>query len=206
MRNRMSMTKGMGAFVLAIGLSGMVDQANAASDLSRCTDNSRECLVASAMSYINGLTQMNGATPRFAPNIRRTLEGAKFPTGFLETTGEATFRAQMNPPDPADPQVQKYLAEQKLTLQEALAQRKRTKYVIQTIVVDEHAGQVVIVWGDLNSPDPGKSMERFKIVKGLITEIEALDINRKFTDNTLGWPAVQPCLQSVNGSLAPCNQ
>jgi hypothetical protein len=38
-----------------------------------------------------------------------------------------------------------------LTFQEYLAQQTRykeiKKYIIQTIVVDEHAGQVVIVWG-----------------------------------------------------------
>lgn len=202
MKNRISAMKRIGVFALAIGMSGMVTSANAASDLSHCTDNSRECLVASAMSYINGLTQFDPAKPRFAPNVRRTLEGAKFSTGFAETSGEAALRATMNPPDPANPQVQKYLAEQKLTFQEFLAQRKGKKYIIESIVVDEHAGQVVVVWGGLT----GKSMERFKVVKGLITEIESLDIDRKMTDSGLGWPAVQPCLKSGDGRLIPCDQ
>lgn len=202
MRNRIAVIK-IVAFVLAIGLSGILTTANAASDLSHCADNSRECLVASAMSYINGLTQMNPAKPRFAPNVRRTVEGAKFPTGLDETIGEAALRADMDLNSPA---IQKILADRKLSAQEVLAKRKLNKKIIQTIIVDERAGQVVIVWGDTTSENPGKSMERFKIEKGLITEIESLDINRKFSDKTLGWPAVQPCLESGGDTLVPCKQ
>jgi hypothetical protein len=211
MKNGLSAIKRAFTFAFALGISSLVAPANAAPDLSHCTDNSRECLVASAMSYINALIGLApAASMRLSTNVRRTLEGARFPEGFVETVGDSAMRSGLGPPDPADPQLQKRLAERKLTFQEYLAQQTQykeiKKYIIQTIVVDERAGQVVIVWGGATEPKPGKSMERFKIVKGLITEIESLDIDRKFTDNTLGWPAVQPCLRSGDGRLVPCNK
>ena len=56
------------------------------------------------------------------------------------------------------------------------------KYIVQSIVVDEHAGQVVVVWGGALSRSQENPWSASKIVKGLITEIESLDIDRKFND------------------------
>ena len=52
MKNGLSALKRAFAFAFAFGISSLVAPANAAPDLSHCTDNSRECLVASAIVAI----------------------------------------------------------------------------------------------------------------------------------------------------------
>ena len=144
----------------------------------QCTDDSRQCMIAAATSYLEGIVHHDGSKVLFAPDAVRTEQGHD--TG----KGEAILRAAL------------------LRMPPMLGYRN-TRFVI-----DRESHQLVYytllrleVDGSRaagNPPPPGSTpagpvtvhlAERFKIEHGLITEIEAIFTNQAGTaDGVSGWP------------------
>jgi len=130
-------------------------------NLGTCTDASRACLIASAMTYVEGLWKADGKAVRFAPAVRRTHNGGNRPED-----GDALIR-------------------------ERIAKERLTGYRNLRLVVDEKKGDVFAFWvtaGPL--PQTAHIAERIRVEKGLITQIEifvALD-NRPADQVQAVWP------------------
>src|SRR5438094_775792 len=60
--------------VASFAIPSMVGAANSA-ELSRCTSKSRECLIATAMSWIDAVTSRDPSRARFSSDARMTVEG-----------------------------------------------------------------------------------------------------------------------------------
>ena len=71
---RHSVMSGIALLLIAVPIEG---HAIETSDLGNCIDTSRECIVASAMGYFDGLQKADGSKVRLAPNVRRTQNGGK---------------------------------------------------------------------------------------------------------------------------------
>jgi hypothetical protein len=142
-----------------------------------CTDDSRQCMITAATSYLEGVVHHDGSKVLFAPDVVRTEQGHN--TG----KGEATLRAAL------------------------LKMPPMLGYGNTRFVVDEPRHQLVyFTLLRLNNKEsrpmasqPGQSSElgpvtvhlaeRFKIEHGLITEIEAIFRNEQGTsDGVSGWP------------------
>ena len=145
-----------------------------------CTDNSRACMIAAATAYLDSIIAHDASNVPFAPDIRRTEQG------HVTAQGESQIR-----------QLQK--------MQPDMAGRANTRFV-----VDEQSHTVVAytllkVTGAKADPNrktftdgapPSQTKpstvhlaERFKVEKGLITEIEAIfNIETGGTDAPSGWP------------------
>jgi hypothetical protein len=143
-----------------------------------CTDASRQCMIAAATSYLEGIVHHDGSKVLFAPNAVRTEQGHD--TG----KGNATLRAAL------------------------LRMPPMLGYSNTRFVVDEKSHQLVyytllhlnIEPGSLKNPAVSGATqqgpvtvhlaERFKIEHGLITEIEAIFFNQSGTpDGQSGWPS-----------------
>lgn len=146
-----------------------------------CTDPSRDCMIAAATSYLEGITHHDGSKVLFAPNAVRTEQGHD--TG----KGDTVLRAALGRMPP-------------------MLGYSNTRFVI-----DEKTHQLVYFTllhldnepGDLKNPAvPGTARqgpvtvhlaERFKIEHGLITEIEAIFYSQAGTsDGQSGWPDSAP--------------
>lgn len=132
-----------------------------------CTDDSRACMIAAATSYLEGIVHHDGSKVLFAPGVRRTEEGRD--TG----RGEATLRAALVKMPP-------------------MLGYRNTRFV-----VDEESRQLVyftLLRLDSARGKPGAPVtvhlaERFRIERGLITEIEAIFWTQTGTpDGASGWP------------------
>ena len=113
-----------------------------AADMTACTEATRACLTASAMTYIEGLQKGDGAGVRFAPHVRRTHNGGNKPE-----QGAEVLRARVS--------------------QERLTGHRNLR-----LTVDEKKGDVFAFWvtgGPM--PQTAHIAERVRVAKGLITEI-----------------------------------
>ena len=144
-----------------------------------CTDNSRACLIAAAKSYLDAVVTHDGSKVLIHPAIRRTQNGK------VTAEGDAAIRASMGKePD--------------------MLPHRNTRYF-----VDRENGTVIAftlfpIFATNKDPNrPGYSMngqpatthlaERFRVEKGVITEVEAIHLNDVGTmDATSGWPDAAP--------------
>jgi len=154
---------GLAAILALTPASGHAQQVKPA-----CTDDSRQCMIAAATSYLEGIVTHDGSKVLFAPDVRRTEEGRD--TG----QGEATLRAALLKMPP-------------------MLDYRNTRFVVDpethqlvyfTLLRLENAG------GKPGGPPATVHLaERFKVEHGLITEIEAIFWNQPGTsDGISGWP------------------
>ena len=141
-----------------------------------CTHDSRECMIAAAQSYLEGIVHHDGSRVLFAPDVRRTEQGHD--TG----QGEETLRAALGRMPPM------------------------LGYADTRFFVDERSKQVIyftLLRLEIGKPQPmlsegGKQSqagpvtvhlaERFRVEHGLIKEIEAIFYNQAGTsDGVSGW-------------------
>ncbi len=113
-----------------------------------CTDRSRTCLLKTVSIYIDGLSRHDASRIPFAPNVRCTEQGN------IEVTDEAKFRAEIN------------------ASKDILGARNLR------LLADEQRGEVGAFYMlDIGSmagkpPFTVRRGQRFKVVAGLITEVE----------------------------------
>ncbi len=136
-----------------------------------CTDDSRQCMIAAATSYLGALIHHDGSKVLFAPDVIRTEQGRD------AGKGEAVLRARLD----KEPVME--------------------SYGDLRFVVDTETHQLVYytllrlaMRADQAPPGtpPGAVTvhlaERFKVEHGLITEIEAIFYNQPGTkDGLSGW-------------------
>ena len=161
----------------AVALCAAAVSAQAQQVKPSCTDNNRQCMIAAATSYLEGITHHDGSKVLFAPNVVRTEQGHD--TG----KGEDVIRAAL------------------LRIPPMLG------YSNTRFVIDEKTHQLVyftllhlnIDPASLKNPQVAGATqegpvtvhlaERFQVEHGLITEIEALFHNQPGTvDGQSGWP------------------
>jgi len=144
-----------------------------------CTDNTRECLITAAESYLTAIVTNDGSKALFHPNVRRTQQGNEPGAPFIDV-GEAVMRKSMD-------------------MEPDMLPHRNTRYF-----VDEEQQTVIyftLLPTKASNADPDRESyevgdhdmtvhlaERFKIEKGLITEIEAIFYRSDSIDNTSGWP------------------
>ncbi|MBY0509972.1 MAG: hypothetical protein K2P94_07440 [Rhodospirillaceae bacterium] len=131
-------------------------------DIGPCAGARRDCLIAVANTYLDSLLKADGAAVKASPTVRRTLNGNKV------YEGEAVLRKGVS--------------------SERLAYRKNYR-----LFVDEAKGEVMALWLTSANPPAEPStahvIERIKIEKGLITEIEVFyPLEQGTRDGTSGWP------------------
>ena len=146
-----------------------------------CTDDSRNCMIAAARSYLEGIVHHDGSRVLFAPDVRRTEQGRE--TG----QGEETLRAALGRMPPM------------------------LGYTDTRSIVDEGKKQVVyftLLRLEIGKPQPMLSeggklsqagpvtvhlAERFRVEQGLIKEIEAIFYNQAGTsEGASGWSGKEP--------------
>jgi hypothetical protein len=131
-------------------------------DIGPCSGAKRDCLIAVANTYLDSLLKADGAAVKASPTVRRTLNGTKV------YEGEAVLRKGVS--------------------SERLGFRKNYR-----VFVDEAKGEVVALWLTSANPPAEPStahvIERIKIEKGLISEIEVFyPLEQGTRDGTSGWP------------------
>ena len=169
------------SLILAVALAAIpIGTAQAQQVKPSCTDDSRDCMIAAATAYLDSIIAHDASKVPFAPNIRRTEQG------HVTAEGETQIRA-----------LQK--------MQPDMTGRSNTRFF-----VDEPDHQVIAytllkvtgtkadpsrkTFTDNAPPDQSKPStvhlaERFKVEKGLITEIEAIfRIETGTADGSSGWP------------------
>lgn len=136
--------------------------APAEADIGPCTGGRRNCLVAVANTYLESLLKADGAAVKCTPTVKRTLNGV------VLYEGEAALRKGVS--------------------SERLVFRRNFR-----TFVDERTGEVIALWltsaGNSAEFSTAHVIERVKVEKGLITEIEVFYPLEKGTrDGTSGWP------------------
>lgn len=160
--------KGLMAAALALSIApgAMAQQVKPA-----CTDDSRDCMITAAKSYLEGLVHHDGSKVLLAPNVIRSEQG------HVNIRDEAALRKSLDHEPAMD------------------------GYGDLRFVVDIESHQLVYytllrlsMRGDQAPPGiaPGPVTvhlaERFKVERGLITEIEALFYTQVGTrDGVSGW-------------------
>lgn len=135
-----------------------------------CTDQSRSCLTRTVEIYLDGLARNDAAAIPFAANVRCTEQGK------VEAKDEAQFRRE-------------------LTIYKVDMRVRNLRWMI-----DESSGSVAVFYlldvgvfrGD--PPFTVRRGQRFRIEKGLITEVEVLNFfdrqGGRFADPL--WPESRP--------------
>ena len=146
----------------------------------RCTDDSRECMIAAAKSYLDSIVNHDASDVPFAPNVKRTEQGR------VTGEGAADIRESQK-------------------LQPDMDGHVNTRYFVDESTNNVVAFTLLRVTGRQEDPDrptfrgPGERdpftvhlAERFKVENGLITEIEAIFYSEQGTmDGTSSWPDAQ---------------
>ena len=144
-----------------------------------CTENSRACMIAAATAYLDSIVAHDASKVPFAPNIRRTEQG------HVTADSEAQIR-----------ELQK--------MQPDMAGRRNTRFFVDEPNHEVIAYTLLEVTGtkadaarktfsdnfpaDQKKPSTVHLAERFKVEKGLITEIEAIfQIQVGTIDGSSGW-------------------
>jgi hypothetical protein len=165
-------TSVLAAAIVAVLGAGIGARASIAADAPSppCTDTSRQCVIDAAGTYIAALVSHKGDQVRLAPNARRTENG-------LETasSGEAIRNdLETNKGDAAISGARD----------------------IRWFVDGENAVAYYLLDTSIVPPVPGvhtstvRLSERFRVVNGLITEIEAIFwVSPGPTPEGSGWPA-----------------
>lgn len=171
MRARLTSTMWAVPLLLMLGGTAVAQQVKPS-----CTNDSRECLLTVAKSYLHAIVTHDGSKALFAPNVRRTVRGHA-------TVGENAMRRSMNmEPDMLPDRNTRYFVDEVqstvifftlLPVKGANADPKRETYERKT------PGKAVTV----------HLVERFRVEGGLITEIEGITYTEDDTlDGESGWP------------------
>lgn len=116
-----------------------------------CTEGSRACLLKTTRVYIDGLSRHDPAHIPFAPNVRCTEQA------LIPVTNEKTFRSE-------------------IASSTAITKIRNIRLLADPVTQSVAAFFLIDVAGDPakhQSPYTVRRGERFKIVRGLITEVEA---------------------------------
>ena len=160
-----------GALVAAGLIAGAAGTAAAQQTKPGCTDNSRECIVRAVDSYYDAMQNHNGKLAWFAPTIRRTLIGLPNNSGedFI-MEGEKTIRESLDRAPHQTHLDHRYWVDEK----------ERTVNALMLTTLHDRVSTIHVA-------------ERFKVDKGLITEIEAVFyIDTTTREGTTGWPMHPP--------------
>ncbi len=144
----------------------------------QCTDDSRQCMITAATSYLEGIVHHDGSKVLFAPDAVRTEQGHD--TG----KGEMALRASLlKMPPMLGYRNTRFIVDQET--------HQLVYYTLLRLEIDgRHAAD------KSSSPTAAQAgpvtvhlAERFKIDHGLITQIEAIFTNQAGTaDGVSGWP------------------
>ncbi|HLG87962.1 MAG TPA: hypothetical protein VKZ79_12295 [Alphaproteobacteria bacterium] len=141
-----------------------------------CTGDSRDCMIAAAQSYLEGVVHHDGSHVLFAPDVRRTEQGRD--TG----QGEETLRAALG----RMPAMLGY-ADTRFFVDE----RNRQVIYFTLLRLEISKPQAMLSEGGKLSqtgPVTVHLAERFRVEHGLIKEIEAIFYNQAGTsDGVSGW-------------------
>jgi hypothetical protein len=145
-----------------------------------CTDDSRDCMISAAKAYLDSIVTHDASKVPAAPAIKRTEQGR------VTATGEQNLReSQKLQPDMDGHKNTRFFVDEKthnviaytllrVTGQNADPNRK-------TFVSGRPASEA--------KPSTVHLAERFKVEKGLVTEIEAIfTIETGSMDGTSNWP------------------
>ncbi len=159
--------------------------AQAATVKPPCTDSSAACLQKVASLYLQALVSHNGAGVPLAPNVRRTENGLTNASGehevresFVRTHMVEAVRDARYVADTAKGEVVVFFRID-IDLKEADAKDSTTR-----AGNSEYKVAVTVPAGTYTVHEA----ERFKIVKGLITEIEIIAHVEKGKGAGAGWP------------------
>jgi len=140
----MRMTAALAA--LATGLAAVPASAQKVKPV--CADNSRACLLRTARIYLDGLSRHDSKAIPFAPNVRATEQAS------IVVTHEAKFRSEI------DSSTAITGARNLRLMVDPSAQSVAAFYVLD--IAGEKGKPAYSVWRG----------QRFKIVRGLVTEVE----------------------------------
>ena len=162
----------MKAWIGALLALAMAPYATAQQVKPACTDDSRQCLIAAATSYLEGLVHHDGSKVLLAPSVIRSEQG------HINIRDEATLRKGLD----REPAMIGY------SNLRFVVDTETHQLVYYTLLgLSMRADQVPA--GTPPGPVTVHLAERFKVEHGLITEIEALFYNQAGTpDGVSGWP------------------
>jgi hypothetical protein len=151
---------------LAIAPGAMAQQVKPA-----CTDDSRQCMIAAATSYLEGLVHHDGSKVLLAPGVIRSEQG------HVNVRDEATLRKSLD----REPAMQGY---DDLRFVVDTESHQLVYYTLLRLAMRADQAPPGIAPG----PVTVHLAERFKVEHGLITEIEALFYTQTGTkDGVSGW-------------------
>jgi hypothetical protein len=169
------MTAGTGCALVLFAAAASAQQVTPS-----CTEDSRECMIEAATAYLDSIVAHDASKVPLAPNVVRTEQ--RFVTG----TGEDEIRLKQK-------------------LQPDMRAHANTRFVVDEATNNVVAFTLLQVTGKREDPDrktftdavPAEELvpstvhliERFKVEKGLITEIEAIFyIEQGTMDGKSNWP------------------
>jgi hypothetical protein len=158
-------------------LGGLIiySQAGQAADNKPCNNNSEQCMISAATTYLDALVSHDTSHIRVAPDVKRTEEGGitaythTTQTGTVQT-GAADIRKSLSIP----------------TFDESIIDRRDTRWFVDKPNHEAIAFYILDVGAEPNLPtllpfvrptEPTGTVhlsERFKVQNGLITQIEAI--------------------------------
>jgi hypothetical protein len=135
-----------------------------------CTDASRDCMIAAAKSYFDGIVSKNSSKVPFAANVRRTVQ-------LNVWEGETALRHYLDHEEPpmAGHQSRYFVDE-----------HQHTVLVYTTINITGNANGGA--GKDGGSPAISRVADRIKVEGGYITEIEGLVFGEPGSDGRPLWP------------------
>ena len=139
-----------------------------------CVADSRECMIASAQAYLDGLVTRDGSKVPLAVNVRRTLNA------HAAIEGEDTVRKAIGAAPP-------------------MIGYRNTRFIVDTAQHEIVYYTLLRLENDSFGPNRNAGpftlhlAQRFKVEHGLIEEIEAIDSPEMgTTDGVSGWPDRPP--------------
>jgi len=124
-------------------------------------------MIQAATSYLDGITHADGSNVLLAPNVRRTVQGGKF-----VTEGAEAIRKGLSGEPP-------------------MSGRSNTRFFIDATTHNVIAFTLLHVTANLGTGKPAvvHLVERFKVERGLIEEIEGIFSNEEgVSEGNSGWP------------------
>lgn len=185
------------ACISALAFAALAPTAHAQQIKPVCTDNSRQCLLTAARSYLDALWTHDGKKVLAHPDIRRTEQG-RYPV-----QGEDKIRESMDmEPDMLEPANTRFFVDEEkgtvvyftlLRVTGTKADRNRKTYTDNRPT-------------NQRGPSTTHLAERIKVERGLITEIEAIfSVERGTTEGKSSWPddAMSPSLAARSVEAVP---
>ncbi len=165
--------------IFLLGMTMLPTTAHAQQVQPSCTDNSRACMIAAATAYLDSIVAHDASKVPFAPNIRRTEQGR------VTAEGEAQIRElQKMQPDMAGRTNTRFFVDEPKheVIAYTLLKVTGTKADASRKTFTDHSP------ANRRKPSTVHLAERFRVEKGLITEIEAIFETQVGTMNgTSGW-------------------